>query len=192
MFFVATCDRIMYNNIAMERKPHFYVSYKNLLTWLMALCMVCSAVARILDVGGKGPDLWSQIVLPVVACLLYAVIALMFGKENFYKTAIPVWMICIYYFTVFADFDFAYYRTMIVALYAIVLLFIAVLYTQITAGKERLTLVLIPLQVVPLCALVYLNRAELMAGNYLPWLPDALMTLGLLIIVFAIQVHPMD
>ena len=182
----------MYNKYAMERKPHFYVSPKNVLTWLTVLCMVCSAVTRIMDVGGKGPDLWSQIVLPVAACLLYALIIAFSGKEHFYKTAIPMWMICIYYFTVFADFDFVHYRTMIVGLYALVLLFIAVLYTQITAGKERLTLVLIPLQLVPLAALAYLNRQELMAGNYLPLLPDALMTLALVIIVFAIKVHPMD
>ena len=182
----------MYNNIAMERKPHFYVSAKNLLTWLMVLCMVCSAVTRILDVGGKGPDLWSQIVLPVTACLLYAIIAVLFGKENFYKSAIPVWMICIYYYTVFAGFNFTHYRGMIVGLYAIVLLFIAVLYTQITAGKEKLTLALIPLHMVPLVAEAYLSRQELMAGQYLPLLPDALMTLGLVIIVFAIQVHPLD
>ena len=182
----------MYNKVAMERKPHFYVSPKNLLTWLMVLCMVWSAVARILDVGGKGPDLWSQLVLPVAACLLYALIAALSGKEHFYKTAIPVWMISIYYFTVFADFGFTHYRTMIVALYAIVLLFIAVLYTQITAGKEKLTLALIPLHLVPLGALAYLNRGDLLAGNYLPLLPDALMTLGLVVIVFAIQVHPMD
>jgi len=127
MFFLALFCRKMYNDTAMERKPHFYVSPKNVLTWLMALCMVCSAVTRILDVGGKGPDLWSQIVLPVAACLLYAIIAVLFGKENFYKTAIPVWMICIYYFTVFADFQFAYYRTLMLMLFVIVLLFIAVL-----------------------------------------------------------------
>ena len=192
MFFLATKHYFMYNKAAMERKPHFYVSPKNLLTWLMVLCMVCSAVARILDVGGKGPDLWSQIVLPVTACLLYALIAALSGKEHFYKTAIPVWMISIYYFTVFANFDFTYYRAMIVALFAIVLLFIAVLYTQITAGKEKLTLALIPLHLVPLGALAYLNRGDLLAGNYLPLLPDALMTLGLVVIVFAIQVHPMD
>ena len=74
MFFLAKQPQKMYNNLAMERKPHFYVSPKNVLTWLMVLCMVCSAVARIMDVGGKGPDLWSQIVLPVAACLLYALI----------------------------------------------------------------------------------------------------------------------
>ena len=192
MFFLALFCRKMYNDTAMERKPHFYVSPKNVLTWLMALCMVCSAVTRILDVGGKGPDLWSQIVLPVAACLLYAIIAVLFGKENFYKTAIPVWMICIYYFTVFADFQFAYYRTLMLMLFVIVLLFIAVLYTQITAGKEKLTLALIPLHLVPLASLAYLYRQELLAGQYLPLLPDALMTLGLVVIVFAIQVHPMD
>ena len=192
MFFVANMCRILYNNLVMERKPHFYVSPKNVLTWLMVLCMIGSAVTRILDVGGKGPDPWSQIVLPVVACLLYALIALLFGKENFYKTAIPMWMICVYYYTVFADFPFIHYRTMIVVLYAIALLFIAIVYTQITAGKEKLTLALIPLQVVPLAALAYLNRFQLRSGEYLFLLPDALMTLGLLIIVLAIQVHPMD
>ena len=158
----------------MERKPHFYVSSKNILTWLMVLCMVCSAVARVLDVGGKGPDLWSQIVLPVTACLLYAIITVVFGKENFYKTAIPVWMICIYYYTVFAGFPFVHYRMMIVALFAIVLLFVAVLYTQITAGKERLTLALIPLNLVPFAALAYLNRQDLLLGNYLPSTADGL------------------
>ena len=192
MFFLACIYPIMYNKGAMERKPHFYVSPKNVLTWLMALCMVCSAVTRVLDVGGKGPDLWSQIVLPVVACLLYVIIALLFGKENFYKTAIPVWMICIYYYTVFADFPFVHYRTMMMLLFAVVLLFIAVLYTQITAGKEKLTLALIPLQMVPLACLAYLYRQELLAGNYLPILSDALMTLALVVVVFAIQVHPMD
>ena len=134
----------------MNRKPHFYVSRKNVLTWLMALCMVCSAVARIFDIGGKGPDLWSQIVLPVAACLLYAFIAVASGKEHFYKTAIPVWMICVYYLIVFAHFDFGGWRAVILGLFALALLFIAVIYTQITSGKERLTLVLIPLHLVPL------------------------------------------
>lgn len=176
----------------MNRKPHFYVSPKNVLTWLMALCMVCSAVARIFDIGGKGPDLWSQIVLPVAACLLYAFIAVASGKEHFYRTAIPVWMICIYYFCVFADFDLGSWRGIIVGLFALALLFIAVIYTQITSGKERLTLVLIPLHLVPLGALAYLNRNGLLSGEYLAMLPDALMTLGLVLIVFAIRVHPLD
>lgn len=73
----------------MEKRVHFYVSRKNVLTWLMALCMVCSAVARIAIPGVKGTGdtlyVWSQIVLPVAAVLLYALIALLDGKEHFIR-----------------------------------------------------------------------------------------------------------
>ena len=60
-----------------------YVSRKNVLTWLMAVCMVCSAVTRIAVFGLKGSeeslDVWSQIVLPVAAPLLFMLIALLNG-----------------------------------------------------------------------------------------------------------------
>ena len=84
----------------MERRIHFFVSRKNALTWLMALCMVCSVVARIVFPGVKGSgeplNVWSQIILPVAASMLYMFIALFNGEEMFYKTAIPVWMMAIY------------------------------------------------------------------------------------------------
>ena len=69
----------------MDKKTRYYVSRKNALTWMVALCMVCSAVARVLFVGGKGTDVWSQIILPMAAVLLYGLICLLFGKEQFYK-----------------------------------------------------------------------------------------------------------
>ena len=85
----------------MEKKIDLYVSRKNVLTWLMALCLVGSAVARIVFAGLKGPgeslEVWSQIVLPVAATLLYVLIVLINGRELFYKTAIPVWLLGIYY-----------------------------------------------------------------------------------------------
>ena len=50
---------------AMEKRLHLYVSHKNVLTWLMALCLVGSAVARIVVTGVKGigytQEVWSQI-----------------------------------------------------------------------------------------------------------------------------------
>ena len=76
----------------MDKRTNFYVSNKNVLTWLTALCMVGSAVTRIIFSDMKGIGTWSQIVLPVAAALLYALIILLNGKERFYKTAIPVWM----------------------------------------------------------------------------------------------------
>ena len=81
----------------MEKRQHYFVSRKNVLTWLMTLCMIGSVVARIVFSSGvKGVGVWSQIVLPIAAALLYVLIVLFNGKEMFYKTAIPVWMMAIY------------------------------------------------------------------------------------------------
>ena len=173
----------------MKNRTNYFVSSKNVLTWLMALCMVGSAVARIVFVGMmKGPDvtvsMWSQIVLPIVACLLFALIVLVNGKEFFFKSAFPVWLICIYYIFVFAGVGFKAYHTMIVALYGIAMLFIAVLYTQITSGKVAAPWLLIPTLAFPLVAQLYLNK-----WDYMSLLPDVLMIAGLIFTVFAIRIH---
>ena len=171
----------------MEKRKCFYVSPKNGLTWLVALCMVCSAVARVLFVGVKGTDVWSQIVLPIAAVLLYGAICLLCGKEHFYKTAIPFWMICIYYAFVFLGYDFGSFDTMIGWLFAIALLFIASMYTQVTCGKIPATSLIIPLALAPFGALLYLNRDN---WQDVALLPDALMTLALVLVVFVIRVYP--
>ena len=175
----------------MERRAHFFVSRKNALTWLMAVCMICSAVARIVLIGLKGSDeelqVWRQIVLPIAAGLLYAIICLCNGKERFYKTAIPFAMLMAYYI-----FNFASYQLglLVTVLYAIVLIFIAFCYTRVTSGREKFILMLILQVSFPMAVELYLGRKLLLAGNYLPFLPDALMTLGLLLTIFSIRVHP--
>ena len=174
----------------MKNRTNYYVSNKNVLTWLMALCMVCSAVTRVLFIGMEGADMWSQIVLPIAAALLFALIVLCAGKEQFYKTAIPVWMICIYYCFVFAAFPFNNYRNMIVSLYAVALLFVAVLYTQITCGKVKAVWLLFPLLAFPTAVQLYLQREILLSGEYTKLLPDVLMVGGCMITMLAIRVHP--
>ena len=118
----------------MENNTRFYVSLKNGMTWLTVLCMVCSAVARVLFVDTKGVDLWSQIVLPIAAVVLYVLICLFSGKERFYKTAIPVWLMCGYYAFYFVNHSFTNHNGLISTLFVIALLFVAVLYTQISCG----------------------------------------------------------
>ena len=172
----------------MEKRTNYYLSRRNLLTWLMAICMVCSAVARIF-VGVKGVDTWSQIVLPIAAALLYALIALLNGKEHFYKTAIPVWMICIYYGILLWNHDFHSYDKLIGGLFIIAMLFVAIVYTQISAGKRGGTWVLLVTNLIPFAAQVYINLARIRNGDYLFLLADALVALGLFITVFAIQIH---
>ena len=122
----------------MEKRIHLYVSRKNVLTWLMALCMVGSAVTRIVFSGLKGSGdtlyVWSQIVLPMAASLLTAAIILINGDELFYKTAIPVWMFCGYWgFYLSGLFE----SNVIDWLFWIALIFFAVIYAEVSCGKKR-------------------------------------------------------
>lgn len=178
----------------MDKKIHFYVSRKNALTWLMALCLVCSAVARIVIFGVKGSGdslyVWSQIVLPIAATLLYVFIVLISGTELFYKTAIPIWMIAAYWAFSITGFGFS---RMVVILYWIALVFFAVLYTQITSGKASQAWLLFVLFAFPLGALLYLRRNALLAQDWaaaMIILPDILLLFGLMLLVFAIRFHP--
>jgi len=178
----------------MEKRIHLYVSRKNLLTWLMALCMVASAVTRIVIPGVKGAGdslyVWSQIILPIAATTLYALIALVNGDELFYKTAIPVWMMVIYSGIWIAQ---NVTGRMMVGLFWIALIFIAFMYTDITAGRRgRSTWLLLPVVAAPLVFILYFCRDALRSGNYaalLPYLDDLLMLLGVILLVFAIRVH---
>ena len=178
----------------MEKRIHLYVSRKNALTWLMALCLAGSAVARIAIPGLKGSGdtlyVWSQIVLPIAASLLYAAIALINGDELFYKTAIPVWMMAIYSgIWISGNVE----GKMMVWLFWIALIFFASLYTDITAGNRiHFIWLLIPVVLSPVVFILYFYRDALVSGNWgalLPALPDIMMLLGVFLLIFAIRVH---
>ena len=155
----------------------------------MALCMVGSAVARIiLFSGAEGVGAWSQIVLPIAASLLYMLIALGSGEELFYKTAIPVWMVAIYS-GIWIDYNVE--SGMISWLFWIALIFFAYLYARIANGKMGPPIALIPAIGAPLATLIYYQRTTLMAGD-LTILPDILMLSGAMILVFGIRIHPQN
>ena len=122
----------------MEKRQHLYVSRKNVLTWLMALCLVASAVVRILVFGVKGTDgsvdIWTQIILPVAAAGLYVFIALVRGKETFYQTAIPIWMMAIYG-GLWASRSFT--DTLHIWFFWAILILLAVFYTHLTSGRQQ-------------------------------------------------------
>ena len=196
-FLIAKPGEVCYNYIVMKNRIHLYVSRKNALTWLMALCMVCSAVARIALSGLKGSGdahfVWSQIVLPVAAALLYALIALLSGKEQFYKTAIPVWLMALYAGMTFSA---GVSSRLMAFLFWVAVIFFAFLYTDITAGRRKhAVLLLFPILCCPLLFLMYCYRAFLLQHDYYAGgkcLPDFLMVLGMLILLFGIRVHPVD
>ena len=179
----------------MKNRLHLYVSRKNALTWLMALCMVASAVARIVFPGVKGSGdtlyVWSQIVLPIAATTLYALIALLDGQEHFYRTAVPVWLMAIYSGMWISD---NVEGRMMVWLFWIALVFFAFLYTDITTGNRKHGIpLLVPVIASPMVFILYFCREGLRAGDWsavLPFAGDLLMLLGALVLVFAIRVHP--
>ncbi len=179
----------------MERRTHYYVSRQNPLTWLMALCMVASAVARIALPGMKGSGegflVWCQILLPIAAPLLFGAIALLNGKEHLYKTAIPVWMMTIYACLWVRD---RIAGTMMVWLFWIALVAFAGCYTHLISGKSRYGVwLLVPVVLAPVSFLAYFYRESLIARDWagvLPVLPDLLALLGALFLTFALRVHP--
>ncbi len=179
----------------MEKRTHFYVSNKHVLTWLMALCMVCSAVARIAIFGVKGSGdslfVWSQIILPIAAPLLFMLICFLNGDQLFYKTALPVWMMALYAgLWINAHVE----GQMMVILFWIALIYFSHLYTSITSGKSlRSPYLLLPVIASPVAFILYFYRTPLITrnwGNLLPALPDLLVLLGVMVLVFAIRIHP--
>ena len=185
---------ICYNVGVMEKRIHLYVSRKNVLTWLMALCLVGSAVARIAFAGLKGSgeslEVWSQIVLPVAATLLYVLIALINGKEMFYKTAIPVWLMGIYYaiqpHTVLGNQGF------VLGMFYTCIVFYCVLYTAITCGKIRFPWLLPLMLLVPLAGTGYAHRHFALGDTSLPaWqlvMADYLLFLGCFLLSLSLKV----
>ncbi len=160
----------------------------------MALCLVGSAVTRIvfacLKGSGDALDVWSQIVLPVAASLLYVLIVLLGGKELFYKTAIPVFLMAVYYairpHTILDD------SLLVRCLFYVCLLFFCVVYTAITCGKIRSAWLLVPLYLAAGALLVYLHRSLIFKGVADHWmyvLADYLFFGGLLLQSFAIRIH---
>ena len=120
----------------MKNRISYYVSRKNVLVWLAALVMVCSAIARIAYFCGKGADaatVWFQIVLPVAASLIYVLILLCSGEERLYRTAVPVFMAAIYFGIRISSMDGMWRRYILLCWIAYMAF--AVAYAVIISGK---------------------------------------------------------
>ena len=180
----------------MEKRISLFVSRKNALTWLMALCLVGSAVTRIAFAGLKGSgdtlEVWSQIVLPVAATLLFVLIVLINGKEMFYKTALPVWLMGLYF--ALLPHPIVGGNGFVLAMFYTCIVFYCLIYTVLTSGRIRWTWLLVPLFLAALAAVTYAHRYFLRGGAdprdaLLAFLPDYLLLGGCLLLTFAIRVH---
>ena len=177
----------------MKNSIHFYVSPKNGFAWLMTVLLAASAVTRIVlfcSMPNPG-NVWWGLVLPVAATLLYILITMVQGQEQFYKTAIPVWMLALFA-AVWAKDGLGGRAT--VALFWIALFCISFLYTDITSGiRFQRAWLLFPVMLTPLAAVFYYNRQAIFARNWpavVTLLPNTLLFLGCTLLIFAIRIHP--
>ena len=84
----------------MERRIHLYISRKNAFVWLTVLALLASCVLRIVAdcmFDAYAPDLWANLVLPIAAIVIFIGVILIGGDEMLYKTAVPMFAMCVYY-----------------------------------------------------------------------------------------------
>ena len=176
----------------MEKRVSYYVSRKSLLVWLSALVMMASAVLRIAYSCGKGADaatVWFQIVLPVAACLIFVLMILLGGQERFYRTAIPAFLLAIYYSVrVSAVLTSLSLRFVFWVAY----LAIAGFYAMTVSGRVRNNWALVLLLAAGIGVLAYTHRSAFSGANWsarVGFLPELLFLTGGLFAVLAMQPH---
>ena len=165
----------------MEKRVSYFVSRKSLLVWLSALVMTASAVLRIAYSCGKGADaatVWFQIVLPVAACLIFVLMILLGGQERFYHTAIPAFLLAIYYSVrVSAVLNSLSLRFVFWVAY----LAIAGFYAMTVSGRVRNNWALVLLLAVGIGVLAYTHRSAFSGANWsarVGFLPELLFLTG--------------
>lgn len=178
----------------MEKKIHLYVSRNNPLTWVMLVCMLSSIAMRFFVFGfGNEEDVsfWNQLVLPIAATLLYLLFTFFCGEEEFYKTAVAVWMMAISC-GVWTMQNIP--AKLLVWLIWIALIFWAFLYTEITAGmRQKSVWLLFPLLLLAIGTVLFVHKSAVLSRNWAELrliAPDLLLLTGALPLCFAIRVHP--
>lgn len=120
----------------MDKRKAYYVSRKNVLTWVSVLLILCSAMVRIYLYCEKGTvpggSFAFQILLPVFAEILFVLIVLLDGKNHIYRTAIPVFLFALSEMIAAAD------RTLWPRLFVWLLCVVfSFLYLEVISGRVR-------------------------------------------------------
>ena len=130
-------------------------------------------------------------VLPVAATVLYIVITLCNGREQFYKTAIPVWLFVLFS-AVWVMHNLQ--GRMLIALSWLALICFGLIYTDITSGARlHRAWLLFPVMLFPLAVIVYYNRQAIFLRDWpavIRLLPNTLLFLGATVLIFAIRIDP--
>lgn len=161
----------------------------------MAVCLAGSAISRIVLYGIHDmpiyTSLWLQMGLPVAATVLYVLITLCNGREQFYKTAIPVWLYVLFS-AVWVMHNLQ--GRMLIALSWLALICFGLVYTDISSGARlHRAWLLFPVMLFPLATILYYNRQAISLQDWpavIRLLPNTLLFLGATVLIFAIRIDP--
>lgn len=129
------------------------------------------------------------LILPVAASLIYALIVLLDGQEHFYRTAVPVVLMAVY-FTANLAFRGTWMRYLV--LNAAVYLAFIVFYNLLVSGVIRPISVVFLMFAGAVAVLGYDSRSAILSGQwpaYFYLLPDFTMLFGGLLTALAIRPH---
>ena len=119
----------------MKKRSVYWLPKLSVLSILSALFMLASAVIRMAWAGGEAGlgcgFVWSQLVLPLVSNFAFIIILFRDGKDRLYRTAIPVWLGCIFFVFRALDITAGIHTVLCMCLYALV----AILYTATVTGR---------------------------------------------------------
>lgn len=156
----------------MKKKTVFWIPKVNALVILSAVFMVCSAVVRIVWFCGEEnlsrSMLWFQILLPLTANFVYLPILFRDSRERLFRTAIPVWLGCVFFAVKALGFPSMIHTVLCLLLYAVV----AVLFTAMVTGRVSTP---VPMSLLLACAMAYhifVEDVEKIGWPVHDWLPE--------------------
>lgn len=156
----------------MKNRTAYWIPGTNGLVVLSAVCMAGSAAARLAWVWGESDltrgFIWLQIVLPLAANLLFALMLFSSARDRLYRTAIPVWLGCLFFAVKALTFPSALHMALCLLLYALV----AGLYTATVTGRVPTPVPLWFLFGLPLLYHLFVEDREKLGWPLHDWLPE--------------------
>lgn len=156
----------------MRKNTVYWLPKIGILAILSALFMACSAAARIIWAAGEAEIprsvLWFQVYLPLLANGTFLVILFRDGKERLYRSAIPVWLGCVFFAVKSFGFSSLIHTVLCLLLYALV----AVLYTATVTGYVPTRKLLWPLFGLPMLYHIFVEDTQKIGWPLHDWLPE--------------------
>ena len=156
----------------MKKKTIYYLPGLTVPVILSALFMVCSAVVRIVWACGETSlsrsFLCLQILLPLSANVSFVLILLRDGKDRLFRSAIPVWLGCVFFAVKALGFPSRLHTALCLLLYALV----ALLYTATVTGRVPTQKLLWPLFGLPMLYHIFVEDMQKTGWPLRDWLPE--------------------